>query len=170
MRAFTILFALLPLLPVTSGCQRLQLDERVPADFQLTGVWRLDPVRSDRMPDQQTGLPGGRRTPRPGLLTFIAHDFPVLTAREITIEQNRDSMGMRFDGGAYRDVSWGERQRGVWEVVAGWKDGALVIVSEVRDQQVIETMTLEPGGRVLVVDLAASGRNETFERRRVFKR
>lgn len=82
-----------------------------------------------------------------------ARDFPVLTTRHMHIEQSHDSMGVRYDTGDYRDVSWGVRQRGLWEVNAGWEEGRLLILSEAPDASAEETVTLLEGGSRLAVRL-----------------
>ena len=71
----------------------------------------------------------------------------------MVIEQNADSMGIEY-AGAYRDVSWGERDRDFWTVVAGWQEGRLVIESRRDMIRGIETMSLEDGGHRLRVDVS----------------
>ena len=156
----------------TSGCQQLQLDQRAPQGFNLSGTWHLLPALSDAPPNERRPgrrRPAGRAGPVDGF-AFITHDFPVLAARRMRIEQNLDSMGVRYDKGGYRDISWGKRERGMWDVQAGWKDGALLVVSRSKGQNVTETMSLEDGGRTLVVDVQASGGERNLTLKRVFKR
>ena len=172
------ILALACVVALLTGCGGLQLDEQAPPQFELNGVWRLDPLVSDQTPDGRTVGEGpapqvsrrSRRSHYASSLAFIAHDFPVLATREMKIEQNADSMGVRYDNGRYRDVSWGERDRGPWEVYAGWKDGVLMVVSKAGDLDVVETYTLSGAGRVLTVDVDATGGGGDIQATRVFKR
>jgi hypothetical protein len=102
-------------------------------------------------------------------MSFAAQDFPVLAAKTMQIEQNRDSMGVRYDGGDYRDISWGHRQRGLWEVHSGWKDGDLYIISKAHDATATQIIQLSDSGRELAVQIEIkSGDTMTFYR--VFER
>jgi hypothetical protein len=67
-------------------------------------------------------------------------------------------MGIACDEGTWRDVSWGERRRGLWEVQAGWLEDALVILSDAQDARASESFRLE-GDRLLtiVIELEAGG-------------
>ncbi len=178
-RALTLLGALWLL----GACQGENLAVDVPRGFDISGVWVLDAAASDLTPDFKRGLGGERtgrtRSPRDlqraafrgalgSGLAFVVHDFQVLSAERLEIEQNRDSMGVRHVPGVYRDVSWGERQRGLWEVNAGWGEGALVIVSKAPDMRVRETLTL--AGDVLRVGVIVKADDETRELVRVFRR
>jgi len=159
----TVLETVILLTAVTlTGCSGVPLDTRAPAGFDLSGRWRLVDAVSDPAPER-------RPLRRRGFsLAFAAADFPVLEARTLSIEQNRDSMGVNYDGDNYRDVSWGERQRGLWEVNAGWLDGVLLIRSEAPDAEATERLRLE--GDRLVVDVEVSSGGETLTRTRVFER
>ncbi len=101
---------------------------------------------------------------------FITHDFPVLLAKRMVIEQNADSMGIEYDPGGYRDVSWGKRTRELWEVYSGWEEGNLVIVSHGRNAETKETMSLEENGRLLVVTVDVDADGEEVSVTRVFRR
>ena len=101
---------------------------------------------------------------------FIAQDFQVLRADKLHIEQNPDSMGIRYNPGVYRDITWGERQRGLWEVNAGWEEDNLVIVSEANDLKVVERFRHADSGKLVIqVFIEADGEemefNRTFNRR-----
>lgn len=175
----TFVFGFLLSSLVLGACQGLDLETQAPTQFNLTGTWRLDPTISDASPDARKL--GRNRDPYRGpgaqprgsfgsSLAFVAHDFPVLESQQMVIEQNADSMGVRYDNGRYRDISWGERERGPWKIHAGWQEGALMVVSRTKDQRVEETMTLEEGGRVLVVAVSASAGDEDLKLTRVFTR
>ena len=170
----------LALLPLAVGCGGIPLAPEVPATFDLNGQWLVREAQSDPPPDLkrlqaeadrrllELGLPG-RRAPM-GALAFAVQDFPVLAAKSMIIEQDAHSMGIRYDTGAYRDLSWGERQRGLWQVSAGWLEGALVVVSKAPDAGARETMRLGADGRRLVVEVFLSSAGEDFTIVRTFDR
>ena len=148
------------------GCaSTIDLDHAPAGEFDLNGAWRLIPELSSGGPPQ-----GAERYGRGDALSFLAHDFPVVRATEMHIEQNDDSMGVEFRPGGYRDVSWGNRQRGRWEVDAGWDEaGNLVIYSRGRDLDVRETIFLDRQDLMTVVmDVDGDGRR--LELTRVFER
>lgn len=134
---------------LAAGCaSKVVLDHQAPVGFDLNGTWVLDPAASDGSPDPRQLRGAGFA------MASAVRDFPVLVARRMHIEQNRDSMGVRYDTGDYRDVSWGERTRGLWEVNAGWEEGQLLILSKARDARAEETIVLLEGGRRLAVRVA----------------
>jgi len=73
-----------------------------------------------------------------------------LRATRLDIEQNPDSMGVRYYPGIYRDVTWGKRQRGLWEVDAGWYEGNLVVQSKADGLLVRETFLTWPANTLSV--------------------
>jgi hypothetical protein len=149
---------------LAGGCANVVLEEDAPEGFDLGGTWVLEPVASDRSPEVRELRKRGMS------IAMVAQDFPVLNCRLMEIEQNADSMGIRYDGGSYRDVSWGVRERGLWEVNAGWDAGELRILSKARDAKAEEVMILAEAGRRLVVrvEIEADGNNLVVTR--VFKR
>ena len=166
-----------------TGCSGIQLDDVSPSGKSFTGVWVLDFADSDEVPDlrnrvakQKARLPGlggqtNRSIRRPGggsELSFVVHDFQVLGADKMEIEQGAQSMGIRYFPGVYRDVSWGERQRGLWEVVSGWEDDTLIIFSRAGSMQVHEAFTGSANRLSVVVTIEAD--DETFKYRRAFNR
>lgn len=74
------------------------------------------------------------------------------------IEQTGATMGINYSGFPYRDVSWGKRTRGTFEVNAGWleddlhirsKRGRMVITEVYRlssDQQQLQLIVSFRGG------------------------
>ncbi len=174
------LLAVLALLTALSGCGGVPLDPEVPSAFDLNGHWVLREALSDPPPDPRRlqaqadrGLLGaGRRGggARWNMLAFVVEDFPVLHSKSMIIEQDRRSMGIRYENGTYRDVSWGERKRGPWEVSAGWLDSSLVISSKASDASARETLRLSDDGRKMTVTVevksGGSGLNliRTFDR------
>ena len=105
------------------GCASVKLSTQVPAGFDLSGQWVLVPELSDETPDPRKLRARSERKElehrkvlskeraRIGSLLFMTQDFPVLLAQRMDIEQNADSMGIEYDRGGYRDVSWGKRTR-----------------------------------------------------------
>ncbi len=154
MRALnTFCFVIVGLL--IAGCSSIELEESNPANPRLTGNWVLDPELSDNTPDLRPGMRErkGRRDTDPRVirqreirgalgseLAFIVHDFQILSAERLEIELNHDSMGIQYHPGVYRDVSWGERERGLWEVYSGWELGELVVISKANGMRVVERM------------------------------
>jgi hypothetical protein len=147
-----------------AACTTLQLDATPPADFDLTGTWFLIEDESESPPSHR------RLRARGGMLAFITQDFPVLRARGMQIEQSRDSMGISYKPNGYRDISWGTRNRGLWEVRAGWHENSLYVLSDASDARARETFTLSEGGRRLDVSVRIDSRGDDVEVVRVFRR
>lgn len=172
------LFLGLPLLMF--GCGGVPLAPEVPAAFDLNGQWVVREAASDPPPNPERlraeadqglldlGLPGRRAAI--GALAFAVQDFPVLGAKSMVIEQDAHSMGIRYDSGVYRDISWGDRQRGLWRVSAGWLEGALVVVSRASDADARETMRLGADGRRLVVEVSLKSAGDKFTAVRIYDR
>jgi hypothetical protein len=147
-----------------AACSSTPLETTAPPGFDLSGSWQLVPELSDPAPRTRALRSRGIG------LAFASQDFLVLSAERLLIEQNRDSMGVQYDGSDYRDVSWGERQRGLWEVNAGWLDGVLMILSEAPDGEATERIWLEENGSRLVVEVTVTSAGETLTRTRTFQR
>ncbi len=89
----------------------------------------------------------------------------------MVIEQNADSMGIEYDRGAYRDISWGERSRGLWTVTTGWdEEGQLVVRSKAKDADAVEVMSLSAGAQTLTVNLRIKAGEQNVDVRRVFSK
>jgi hypothetical protein len=147
--------ALLLTLAALLGCGSVPLAEQPPAGFNLNGEWRLDPRASDGQVRGRGGLGSG----------FMSQDFPLLVAQRMRIEQDARSMGIEYERGRYRDVSWGERRRGVWDVRAGWIEDELRIYSEAPDTSAVEIWRLSEDGQRLTIDVQVKGpRSEQFQR------
>ena len=161
-----------------SGCSGVPLDEQPPVRYDLGGQWVLNTELSDPPPNTRQIMARADRDfaegrigrPSGGALAFVTQDFPVLEAKSMAIEQDSDSMGIRYDNGVYRDVSWGERKRGLWEVSAGWLEGNLVILSKATDATGRETFRLSESGRTLEVLVEANSDGEKLVALRVFER
>ena len=172
--------AFLALLLAVAGCGGLPLTPEVPATFDLNGQWVVREAASDPPPNPERlqaeadrglldlGSPGRRSAI--GALAFAVQDFPVLGAKSMIIEQDPHSMGIRYDSGVYRDISWGERRRGLWQVSAGWLEDALVVVSKASDAEATETMRLGADGRHLVVEVSLKSAGQSFAAVRTYDR
>ena len=152
----TVVIALAVLL--VAGCGSVPLEPAAPAGFDLNGHWLLE-SEIDLYGQAGRGLDSG----------FLGQDFPLLVSREMRIEQDARSMGIEYARGSYRDVTWGERHRGVWHVRAGWHDGSLYIYSRASDISATEIWTLSESGRQLEIRIEVRGaRDQNFHR--VFRR
>lgn len=142
---------------LVAGCSAPRLTSEVRAGFNLTGTWTLDASRSDAPPSatrlvdkmDQELIRGQRDSDLyrqigdGAIFAFIGQDFPVLLAERMQIEQSLESMGIHYEPGSYRDVSFGEKERGLWTVSAGWNaQGQFIIYSDSDDIRGIETHEL----------------------------
>ncbi len=162
------------------GCGSVPLDTEAPTGFNLNGDWVINQALSDPPPNERRlqaeadqalvkmGRVGQRK--RMGMLAFVTADFPVLASKSMVIEQDARSMGIRYASGAYRDVSWGQRRRGLWEVNAGWTEAGLVIASRADDASATETMRLRKDGRQLAIAVEIKSGGDALSAVRVFDR
>lgn len=171
MRASSVLVLALLL----SAC--VPLAPAAPTGFDLSGEWMLDAAASDQAPDvdairerEDRQLARGKPADGAASAAYVVQDFPVLAARRLRIEQDADSMGVHYDEGTYRDISWGERTRDLWTVSAGWSEGALVIRSSRGAMRGEEVFTLENGGRRLRIAIAVRAGAEDFRVVRIYRR
>lgn len=167
--------ALLAVAATLGACT--QLGTFAPSDFDLSGEWVLDRQASDETPDidairdrEDRELMRGEGASAADSAAFVVQDFPVLAARRLRIEQHADSMGVRYDGRQYRDVSWGDRTRDLWTVRAGWSDGRLVVRSERGPIRGEEIFALENGGRRLRIAVSVDTGGEQVRALRVYRR
>lgn len=165
------------LLLALGGCSTKPLNTQVPSRFDLDGDWLLLADLSEAPPLQparrapMTPAELARRRPLGGGMAFVSHDFPGIKARRLHIEQVGDSMGIEYDGGIYRDISWGERDRGLWRVSAGWNDeGQLVIRSRASDARALETLSLTEGGDRLEMRIEIKTDDDNLNILRVYER
>ena len=93
-----------------------------------------------------------------------------MTASEMTIEQNDDSMGVSYDVGRYRDVFWGKSERNGVKIEAGWDDRALVVRTDGERMDVSETYTVDESGERLTREVVIHGGMGKREFTRVFDR
>lgn len=153
------------------------LDPSVPGGFDLTGDWVLDHDASDAPPDvdairrrEDRDVVRGRQSDAAASAAFAVQDFPVLTATRLEIEQDDESMGIRYDGVLYRDISWGERERDLWRVHAGWSEGDLIIRSVRGAIRGRETFALERNGTRLRVTVSIETGGQDVRSNRVYRR
>ena len=163
------------------GCSNLQLTSKPSTAVALSGVWLVDTTASDDIasamsPDERL-LGKSRSSTRAEIdrirrgsgLAIVADGFQVLEASRMEIEVGDDSMGVQHRPGVYRDVSWGIKDRGIWQVQAGWEEDVLVIVSKTNGIQVWERYQLLGNNRLMVmVDIQADGNKRSILR--AFKR
>ena len=158
------------------ACSGLQLKSSPTRSVPLSGVWVIDTEASDNVnaamkPDARRGddrlstRAEIQRIRRGSGLAFVAYDFQVLEAQRMTIELAQDSMGVKHEPGVYRDVSWGKRERGIWEVQAGWEEDVLVVASKTNGIDVIEHYRLLSLNRLQVaLDIRADGNKRQIQR------
>ncbi|MDE0693112.1 MAG: hypothetical protein OXI55_12850 [Gammaproteobacteria bacterium] len=161
-----------------AGCT--SLSEVAPAGLDLSGEWVVDEAASDPPPDvdairsrEDRRVARGRQRDPTASGAFVAQDFPVLAATRLVIEQDRESMGVRYfrgDDSSYLDFTWGKRERDFWQVRTGWQEGELVILSERGGVEGTERLRLEDGGRRLRVSVSVDTGGEKVRSERVFDR
>ena len=158
-----------------AGCQYQHVDP--PSSFDLSGTWVVNELESDAPPDpdeirrrEDIDVLRGRQRDAQASSAFVVHDFPVVGATRMVIEQDDYSMGIEYADGAYRDVTWGERIRNYWTIRAGWRADALVIESRRDPIRGTETMRLEDGGRRLRVEVFVKTGGQDVRAVRVFDR
>ena len=181
-RPLAALFVLFTL--ATGGCGGIELSEVNSGGVVFSGEWLIDRENSDASPNFRRAARSGElsgdfepprredgrisrrfRTGTGSGISFVAHDFQILNAEKMVIEQSSDSMGVRYTPGVYRDISWGERQRGLWKAYAGWEGEQVVVLSNAPDLKVLERFTLLSANRLLVqVEVDADGENYTVSR------
>ena len=143
------------------GCSSLVLEERTPAEINLSGHWILNSLISETLePRNDQGNDGSSvRILSEGIMrpdiadpfVFISHDFHILEAKKISIELDLNSAGIDYSPGVYRDITFGERRRGLWNVYAGWEEEELVIVSKADGLDVVERFSMIDRERMQVV-------------------
>ena len=162
------------------ACGGLNLETTPSQPTNLSGLWQLDVGASDsseglkNRPSRGLGRNQSvreeiQRISRGSGLAFIAQDFQVLKAKRLKIEQGSDSMGVQHWPGVYRDVTWGERERGLWTVYAGWEQNDLLIQSTTKDMRVLERYQLIKNGQLRVL-ISVKADGETKELQRFFRR
>ena len=145
----------------------------VPFGFDLTGSWLVDEAQSDEAPDANAMLQReksaeieGKKSDSLASMYFLIRDFPIVSARRLTIEQDAESIGISYGEGQHRDLVWGLQSRAQWQLDAGWEGSHLVVKSVVSHSSVVERYQLQQDRTTLVVDVAvrAGGQRETYRR------
>ena len=109
----------------------------------------------------------GKRNPTDSA-TFIVHDFPVVAAKTVHIEQDDESMGIQYADAPYADYKWGRQVRNRWRIEVGW-NGESLVISKARDSvRGSETYTLD--GNVLTINVRVNAGNERVFLDRVYTR
>lgn len=154
-------------LVLVAGCTNLATT--APQGSDLSGHWVLNHERSDPLPAIHPSRSRGsaRRESRSrqgrgdrdgGGFVDPSFQFPVLATEELVIEQDASSMGIDYGDGGYRDVSWGHRERGRFDVDAGWdEDANLIVHMQSDDIDYEETYRLSDDGTRLTLRIKISG-------------
>jgi hypothetical protein len=134
---------------VVVGCSNLSTE--VPHAFDLSGDWVIAgaaPGAEVERPDRAGHSERAGRHGRGGHVGFDPATLPMIDARAMVIEQDATSMGIAYQNGTYRDVSWGERDLRLAEVAAGWDGPDLVIETESRSYDMVERYRLGADGNL----------------------
>jgi hypothetical protein len=119
---------------VAAGCTSLSVE--APTGVNLSGHWIINTSLSDVPP------PRGNRA---------------LRTRKMTIEQDASSMGIDYANAAYRDITWGKRNRAGYEIEAGWEQDLLIVRSKAQRRSVTETYRLDQRNNRLHLRVEFSG-------------
>lgn len=170
-----------------TGCASLSTTP--PDNYALSGQWQLNAALSDspslaglsrvqqgnrRPPGSENGGrsgPQGRNSasgPGRGAARGAQTRVASLEAKVIKIEQSFESMGMEFDGGSYRDVSWGKRKRGELTVETGWQERDLIINTTGGRMPTSERYVLSDNFDRLTVYIELNGGRNDLKFKRVF--
>ena len=156
------------------GCSVLDLDQRKPEKVDFSGHWVLNlPLskgvienprsRNDVFDSDQIKTEGMATGDLLDPFVFVSHDFHVINAQSLTIELDPISAGLDYQPGTYRDVTFGERRRGLWDIYAGWDGDDLVILSRANKLQVMERISLVSPNRLrIIVGIEAEKKNRDF--------
>ncbi|NNC99534.1 MAG: hypothetical protein HKN85_05085 [Gammaproteobacteria bacterium] len=176
------------------GCVN-NLKYTAPLNTDLSGVWLIDQAasedviifpprqktnsarngnddsgppanRSGKNAVQRAGTPPQSRANRPSRFDKP----PVMTATQMTIEQDDLSMGIAYPGKVYRDVDWGKTDRLGVQVTAGWANNSLIIHVDDGIMDYLETYSLDPSGKLLRIELQVNGKGGKQKYTRVFTR
>lgn len=160
---------------LVAGCTSLQYV--LPQSFNLSGDWTLDEEASDASFDvseiwdsEKRAIFAGDAPDPTDSATFIVHDFPVVVSNSVHIEQDDESMGIRYDDAPYEDYKWGRNIRDGWRLDVGW-DGRSLVVSKRRDSvKGTEIFSLNDSGDVLRVRVRVQSKDKNYTFDRVYAR
>ena len=156
------------------GCSALDLDQRKPEKVDFSGHWELNLALSEGVienPRSRNDVFDSDRIKTEGMASldlldpfvFVSHDFHIINAQSLTIELAPISAGLDYQPGTYRDVTFGVRRRGLWDIYAGWDGDDLVILSRADKLQVMERVSLVSLNRLrIIVGIEAEKTNRDF--------
>ena len=156
------------------GCSALDLDQRKPEKVDFSGHWELnlplsEGVTENSRPQNDVFDPNQIRTE--GMASadlldpfvFVSHDFHIINAQSLTIELDPVSAGLNYQPGTYRDVTFGERRKGLWDIYAGWDGDDLVILSRADKLQITERYSpVSPNRLRIMVGIEVERENRDF--------
>ena len=158
-----MLLCALPYLAFSGCASKVTLEIEPPRNYILAGDWILDPSRSSKPPRTEALRARGFT------LAMVAQDFQVIRSQRMEIEQSSDSIGISYDRNSYRDVSWGKRIRGLWEVYAGCiEQGDLLILSTANDAEAKEVFQLNSTGSELTISIEINTDRQNLSLTRTF--
>ena len=156
------------------GCSAFDLDQRKPEKVDFSGHWVLNlPLsegviensrsRNDVFDPDQIKTEGMASEDLLDPFVFVSHDFHIIRAQSLTIELDSISAGLLYQPGTYRDLTFGERKRGLWDIYAGWDGDDLVVLSRADKLQVMERISLVSPNRLrIIVGVEAEKKNRDF--------
>ena len=111
------------------GCSALDLNQRKPEKVDFSGYWVLNLPLSEGVienPRSRNDVFDSDRIKTEGMASedlldpfvFVSHDFHIISAQSLTIELDPISAGLLYQPGTYRDLTFGERKRGLWDIYA----------------------------------------------------
>jgi hypothetical protein len=147
-------------------CACSDLGTVAPAGVDLSGTWVLDARRSDSPPplshrrseaeqEEDRGGSYGGAPPRFGGPTPL---LSMISATQMTIGQDPQSMGIEYPNQPYRDIKWGEQKRGLFTIDAGWEAQRLIIVTKSEPMTVQEVYSLSDAGNTLTLEVALTSK------------
>jgi len=165
------------LLLALAACSHLET--RSPVAVDLSGTWELDARHSDLAPplghrsrseveDSDGTGASGEGPPRFGGPMPL---LPMVSATEMTIAQDPQSMGIDYPNQPYRDVKWGTQKRSFFTIDAGWDEQRLIIETKSQPLTVREIYSLSASGDTLTLQIELNGkRMNDLHLTRVFTR
>lgn len=157
------------------SCASVQTTPDEPVD--LSGRWVLDEELSDPEPDleklrveQEKQLLRGVAIDPMDSVELLRLYFPVISRKSVLIEQDEESMGMRFEDQPYTDVEWGTTKEDGWRRSVKWSNSSLVVRSSRGRIRGHETYSISSETDRLSVEVSLVAGNQRVELTRVFRR
>ena len=147
-------------------CACSHLGTVAPAGVDLSGTWVLDARRSDSTPPlghrrseaEQEEDRGGSYGGAPSRFGGPTPLLSMISANQMTIGQDPQSMGIEYPNQPYRDIKWGEQKRGLFTIDAGWEAQRLIIVTKSQPMTVQEVYSLSDAGDTLTLEVALTSK------------